>query len=175
MTFYTYLWLREDGTPYYVGKGYRHRAFERHRVGSAPPDERIVLQEWPCEKDAFAAEVFLISYYGRKDKGTGILRNLTDGGEGAAGRDVLRGRRLSPATEIKKGMHLSPSTEFKKGHTSWTGCFGIDSPRFGKRHTDSARQRIAKSLEGRGAGRKLSAETRRRMSEARKRFLKSVK
>lgn len=24
MTFYTYLWLREDGSPYYVGKGRGH-------------------------------------------------------------------------------------------------------------------------------------------------------
>lgn len=79
--FYTYLWLREDGTPYYVGKGHGDRAF---RKGS-PPVERILLQEHPSEQAANDAEVFLISYYGRKDTGTGILRNRTSGGEGTSG------------------------------------------------------------------------------------------
>jgi len=84
--FYTYLWLREDGTPYYVGKGCGQRAFvkDKHLVG-CPPKGRIILQEWPSEQDAFAAEKFLIAYYGRKDIGTGCLRNRTHGGEGVSG------------------------------------------------------------------------------------------
>lgn len=146
--FYTYLWLREDGTPYYVGKGYLHRAFERHRIGKAPTKERIILQQWLCEEDAFAAEKFLITYYGRKDNGTGILRNFTDGGEGTSGSMALRGRRCNPAGEIKKGMHLSSATEFKKGHLSWTGCFGPASPRFGKPHSEDAKRRIALANKG---------------------------
>lgn len=103
MGFYTYLWLREDGAPYYVGKGTWRRA---HRKGG-PTEDRIIMQEWPHEADAFAGEVFLIAYYGRKDNGTGILRNLTDGGEGFSGLlkseahkkkigDAHRGKTLSP-------------------------------------------------------------------------------
>jgi hypothetical protein len=78
-TFYTYLWLREDGTPYYVGKGHSKRAI---RKGSPQDLSRILIQEHESEQDAFTAEVFLIAYYGRIDLGTGCLRNRTDGGEG---------------------------------------------------------------------------------------------
>ena len=84
--FYTYLYLREDGTPYYVGKGTRHRAFnQKHRrirgTVATPPKGRILLEPHVSEADALDAERFLISYYGRKDLGTGILLNMTDGGE----------------------------------------------------------------------------------------------
>ena len=55
MKFYTYLWLREDGTPYYVGKGSADRAYVKHRVGNAPPRERIIVQEFDSEQTAFEA------------------------------------------------------------------------------------------------------------------------
>ena len=45
----------------------------------------MLVQEYPSEHDAFAAEMFLIGYYGRKSLGTGTLRNLTEGGEGTTG------------------------------------------------------------------------------------------
>jgi hypothetical protein len=88
MVFYTYLWLRDDGTPYYVGKGKLDRALYRHgnsRRFPAPPRERIILQDHESEEAAFAAEIFLIDFYGRKDLKTGCLLNLTSGGEGASG------------------------------------------------------------------------------------------
>ena len=80
--FYTYVWLREDGTPYYVGKGSGSRAYKTHkRHGCAPPLGRIVFYVSKDEADAFETEIALIWYYGRKDTGTGCLRNRTDGGE----------------------------------------------------------------------------------------------
>lgn len=94
---YTYMWLREDGTPYYVGKGTGERAF---RKGS-PPRERILLELHESEADAFTAEKFLIAYYGRKDNGTGILRNLTDGGEGVSGSEAHIGHFVSEDTKEK--------------------------------------------------------------------------
>jgi|SRR5208282_2231102 len=89
MSFYTYMWLREDGTPYYIGKGQGNRAFKsggRRQTFSAPPQERIIIQEYETEEEAFDAEKLLIAYYGRKDNETGILRNLSDGGEGPSGQ-----------------------------------------------------------------------------------------
>ena len=85
--FYVYLYLREDGTPYYVGKGKNNRAFlsSGRRMKSKPPSDksRIVIHSKNLtEEEAFALEMKLIAEYGRIDKDTGILENLTAGGDG---------------------------------------------------------------------------------------------
>jgi hypothetical protein len=92
MVFYTYLWLREDGTPYYVGKGKGDRGFisKGHSVRCPKDSARLIVQEHPSETDAFAAEEFLIAYYGRKDVGTGCLLNRTDGRGGDRRTHTLR-------------------------------------------------------------------------------------
>lgn len=80
--FYAYLWLREDGTPYYVGKGSGKRAYERHKGHWAPKDRsRILILNRESEQDAFNTEIELIHNWGRKDIGTGCLHNRTNGGE----------------------------------------------------------------------------------------------
>jgi hypothetical protein len=77
--FYTYLYLSEDGQPYYVGKGDRNRVFSsKHRV-PVPSADRILLEPHTSEEDALAAEMFLLAYYGRQDKGTGCLLNKSAG------------------------------------------------------------------------------------------------
>jgi hypothetical protein len=85
MVFYTYMYLREDGTPYYIGKGSGRRAYRQSHRRIKPPRNQdfILVQEFACEVDALAAEVFFIAYYGRKDLGTGVLRNRTEGGDNA--------------------------------------------------------------------------------------------
>jgi NUMOD3 motif len=107
MAFYTYLYLRENGTPYYVGKGVGRRVFNlRHNVHLPPARERILIQEFPSEGDAILAEKFLIALYGRKDLGTGILRNRTDGGEGVTGRQMSLSTRAA-ISRRRKGMRFS--------------------------------------------------------------------
>jgi len=85
--FYTYLWLREDGTPYYVGKGSGKRAFSNSgRILKRPKSRHmIIVQYWESEEKALEMEKWWISFWGRIDKGTGCLRNFTDGGEGISG------------------------------------------------------------------------------------------
>ena len=86
--FYTYAYLREDGTPYYIGKGRGKRAFQKHRKNlPVPPENRLLLLKTRLtEKEAFKHEIYMIAVFGRKNIGTGILWNFTDGGQGASGR-----------------------------------------------------------------------------------------
>ena len=82
------MYLREDGTPYYVGKGKANRAYRKGDREILLPNDRnkikIVLQNL-TEEQAFSNEIDYIAWYGRKDNNTGILRNRTDGGEGSSG------------------------------------------------------------------------------------------
>jgi Na+/phosphate symporter len=86
--YYVYAYVREDHTPYYIGKGKDKRAWQSHKRSNGsdmlPTDQSriIILHENLSESQAFALEKQLIEHYGRIDLGTGILRNLTEGGEG---------------------------------------------------------------------------------------------
>ena len=86
--FYVYQYLREDQTPYYIGKGKDKRAYVNNRTIKKPTDPlRIeIVKDQLTERQAFDLEIELIALHGRKDIGTGILRNLTNGGEGVSGR-----------------------------------------------------------------------------------------
>jgi hypothetical protein len=87
--YYTYAYLREDRTPYYIGKGKGNRAYKKERREFKPPTDKsriIFLKQNLTEEEAFKHEIYMIAVFGRKDLGTGILRNMTDGGDGASNR-----------------------------------------------------------------------------------------
>src|ERR1035437_9812227 len=103
MQYYSYLWLREDSSPYYAGKGCGKRAYRslHHNVNCPADIARILVFLHPTEADAFESEIAFIKWFGRKDIGTGCLRNITNGGEGQAGRICSPATRMRISAKLK--------------------------------------------------------------------------
>jgi hypothetical protein len=107
--FYVYAYLRskdsataKKGTPYYIGKGKDGRAFKETRKFK-PKDKRyiVIIEQGLTELGAFALERRMIRWYGRKNIGTGILQNKTDGGEGVTGMVVSSSVRDQISEKLK--------------------------------------------------------------------------
>lgn len=155
-SYYVYAYLREDGTPYYIGKGKDRRAFVKHvrKDGmsfSPPPIHRIVMVETGLsDVGACAIERRLIRWHGKKVDG-GTLVNRADGGNGGG----VSGKSLS--SEHKRKIRetltgrIQPRELVEKRRISATGKF----------RSTSTKQKI--SLANTGSSR--SEEAKRKMSE----------
>jgi hypothetical protein len=80
--FYVYAYLKINGKPYYIGKGQKYRAWQKNNHPKPKNIKRIIILESNLtEIGALALERRMIRWWGRKNNNTGILVNLTDGGE----------------------------------------------------------------------------------------------
>jgi hypothetical protein len=160
MIYYTYAYLREDRTPYYIGKGKGNRIYDKQKNIKPPKDKSriIFLKKNLTEGEAFRHEIYMIDVFGRKDLGTGILHNRTDGGEGASGcipseetrrkmSDAKKGKLLSEEHKLKmREAHKNPSEEFRKKISYVTK--GENNPMYGKKHSEETKQKISKMRKG---------------------------
>jgi len=128
MEYYTYAYLREDGTPYYIGKGKAGRITNSlHRIAIPKNEERIIyLKKNLTDEESRRHEIYMIAIFGRKDLGTGILRNMTDGGEGCAGRVLSKEtkKKLSAAHKGRKKSEahrkaLSEAAKKRRASDKW--------------------------------------------------------
>lgn len=111
-----YKYLREDGSPYYIGIGLPDRPFAPHKHGGANllpanPLNIVIMETGLSFNEAKELEKYWIAFYGRKDLGTGILRNRTNGGEGTSGlKRTEESKAKGTATKIANGTNM-PSIE----------------------------------------------------------------
>lgn len=152
--FYVYMYLRLDGTPYYIGKGISARAWNHHKTDCIhpPSNHQLITIVAHCltESEAFLLEIRLIESFGRKDLGTGILRNRTNGGQGSSGRVPSEAQRNKMRGDNNPSKRLEVRNKIKNNHhTKKEGYVhpfkGENHPSYGRKDSDItiARKRAA--------------------------------
>ncbi len=184
MTYYVYAhYVPGSNVPFYIGVGTKVRAYNttkrsvlwKRYVAKYGLDVKILTDNL-SKDEAMSMEKQLIKEHGRLNNNTGVLVNLTDGGEGTYGvvRSVETRRKLS---EAQKNKHHTEETKQK-----------LREINLGKKRTDETKKKISKSMSGKThtketreklsrllKGRVISEEHKRKLSEATKKWYASRK
>lgn len=137
MSFYVYHLINPNTKiPFYVGKGKKNRMYVHERLtkqGKIPNNNRLLfreikkildgfgkieyikIKEGITENDALLLETQEIKKYGRRNNKTGILCNLTDGGEGVSGYKHTQMARILMSNSYKSSPNrvLASMNNFK--------------------------------------------------------------
>lgn len=188
--------------PFYVGKGAGNRMFAHFRERLLKYDKnkwktnkiKKLLLKYGGSEIAMrinthlpdyivknCVEPFLITIIGRRDKHTGPLTNMTDGGDGSNGRNIphteewkrrmsviMTGKTHSEETrqkisQVKTGVPLGPFSDEHKQKLSIAASSRTDVGPLSEEH----KQKISLALSGRSRG-PLSDEHKRNISEAKR-------
>lgn len=162
MEYYTYAYLREDGRPYYIGRGKYHKGYKYHRMtqktshtcGVPPQERRLILKDSLSKEQAIKHEEYMIDLYGLICDGTGILRNFVRDSRGGS----KKGRKLSE--ETKRKMSLAMKNRWEKGcydseeYRNKISESNRNNPRV-KKHSEETKDKIRRSCALRKAAQTL--------------------
>lgn len=186
--FCVYLHIRPDtGKVFYIGIGSILRPRDRlkrndHWNCIVAKNNGDFIDEILCVNQSWESvcqiEVVLIKFYGRSDNGTGILCNMTDGGDGSIGRIVseatkvkMRNRKLSPehlarfhAGNKGKTVSLETRQKISAGHRGKK----LSAAHVLKSSTTLKRRYSDGTLIPWMLGRKMSEETKKKVSASKK-------
>jgi hypothetical protein len=169
-TFYVYgHFVPNSKEPFYIGKGTGRRykkndnrnKWWKNIVGKYGFEPKI-LHDGLTEDVAAEMEKQLIKEYGRRDLGTGILVNLTDGGETSCGaKHTDEERKQIGEKSVENWMKKTPNERHQIGLVRWQNM------------TEEMRQQHRKNVGKSSKGRKHTEESRKKNAAAQKRVWKS--
>jgi hypothetical protein len=184
---YVYQHIRKDkNQPFYIGIGsdmdfYRaNKLSERNEIWNRISEKTEIVVEilhqdidWEI---ACQIEKDLIKYYGRINNNTGILSNMTDGGEGTFNKVITdetkfllgtgnRGKKRSEESRIKQSLSTI-GVKKSENHRE-----NIRLARLGKTHSEESKIKMSLNSKGRSSwnkGKSFSTESKEKMSASKK-------
>jgi hypothetical protein len=154
--FYVYaLLIQETGELFYIGKTFHgsnrlndhikechkgttmknRKLFSELQSGNNVLE--LILFESNDEKEIFEKEIEYISKYGRKDLGTGILCNHTNGGEGRDGSPLSVETKQKISNKLKGNCYVSRDVLSRAQKLAW------QTTRKGYKHSIETRKRLS--------------------------------
>ena len=174
--YYLYRHIKPNGETFYIGiSSNLKRPYEKKartilwkRIVNKYGYEVQILKQDLSKEEACELEELLISWYGRIDIKTGILCNMTDGGEGVLNKSLETKQKISEAQKGEKNHRwgikgeLNPQfgkprskeaiEKMKANHPDFSGK---NNPNYGKKHSKETKDKIALAQRGVSIGGKL--------------------